>query len=79
MQILQMKNVSEAMNFDDVEIKTWDTVVNNTLIRDRTLSMQEGVRRVFGRVLKYFRHILMGHEILLEIFDGPQNIFHVLF
>ena len=39
MQILQMKNVSEAMNFDDVEIKTWDTVVNNRLIRDRTLSM----------------------------------------
>ena len=26
-------------------------------------------------VMKYFRHILMGHEILFIIFDGPQNIF----
>ena len=25
-------------------------------------------------VMKYFRHILMGHEIFLKIFDGPQNI-----
>ena len=24
---------------------------------------------------KYFRHILMGHEIFFKIFDGPQNIF----
>ena len=26
-------------------------------------------------VMKYFRHILMGHETLLKIFDGQQNIF----
>ena len=26
-------------------------------------------------VMKYFRHILMGHEIFFKIFDGPQNIF----
>ena len=25
--------------------------------------------------MKYFRHILMGHEILLKIFDGLQSIF----
>ena len=25
--------------------------------------------------MKYFRHILMGHEIFLKIFDGPRNIF----
>ena len=25
--------------------------------------------------MKYFRHILMGHEIFFKIFDGPQNIF----
>ena len=25
-------------------------------------------------VMKYFRHILMGHEIFLNIFDGPENI-----
>ena len=25
--------------------------------------------------MKYFRHILMGHEILFKIFDGPRNIF----
>ena len=24
--------------------------------------------------IKYFRHILMGHEIFFKIFDGPQNI-----
>ena len=26
-------------------------------------------------VIKYFRHILIGHEIFFKIFDGPQNIF----
>ena len=26
-------------------------------------------------VIKYFRHILMGHEIFSKTFDGPQNIF----
>ena len=26
-------------------------------------------------VMKYFRHILIGHEIFFKIFDGPQNIF----
>ena len=25
--------------------------------------------------MKYFRHILMGHEIFSKFFDGPQNIF----
>ena len=25
--------------------------------------------------MKYFRHILIGHEIFFKIFDGPQNIF----
>ena len=25
--------------------------------------------------MKYFRHILMGHEILFKIFEGLQNIF----
>ena len=25
--------------------------------------------------IKYFRHILMGHELFFEIFDGSQNIF----
>ena len=27
------------------------------------------------RTMKYFRHILIGHEIFIKIFDGPQNIF----
>ena len=27
------------------------------------------------RVMKYFRHISMGHEIFFKLFDGPQNIF----
>ena len=30
---------------------------------------------VFEGVMKYFRHILMGHEIFFKIFDGSQNIF----
>ena len=34
-----------------------------------------GCQRVFVGVMKYFRHILMGHEIFLKIFDGPQNFF----
>ena len=25
--------------------------------------------------MKYFRHILMSHEIFFKIFDGPRNIF----
>ena len=25
--------------------------------------------------MKYFRYILMGHEIFFKIFDGPRNIF----
>ena len=29
----------------------------------------------FMGVMKYFRHILMGHEIFLKIFDGPRHIF----
>ena len=29
----------------------------------------------FAGVMKYFRHILMGHEIFLKIFDGPKNLF----
>ena len=31
-----MKNISEAMNFNDVEIKTWDTVVSHTLITKKS-------------------------------------------
>ena len=34
-----------------------------------------GGRKVFVGVMKYFRYILMGHEIIFRIFDGPQNIF----
>ena len=26
-------------------------------------------------VMKYLRHILIGHEIFLKTFDGPRNIF----
>ena len=25
-------------------------------------------------VMRYFRHILMGHEIFFKIFNGKQNI-----
>ena len=38
-----------------------------------------GDRRVFVGVMKYFRHILTGREIFFKIFDGPQNIYYVLF
>ena len=31
--------------------------------------------RVFVMAMKYFRHILMNHEIFFKIFDGPKNIF----
>ena len=42
----------------------------------RTLSMQDGWgHRVFAGATKYFRHKLMGQEILLKIFDGPQKVF----
>ena len=29
--------------------------------------------------MKYFRHILMGHEVFFKIFDGPQNILCSIF
>ena len=29
--------------------------------------------------MKYFRHILMGHEIFFKIFDGPRNILCSIF
>ena len=29
----------------------------------------------FLGVMKYFRHILIGHEILFKFFDGSKNIF----
>ena len=28
-----------------------------------------------GVVMKYFQDILMGHELFLDIFNGPRNIF----
>ena len=34
-----------------------------------------GGQRVFVGAMKYFRHILMGHEIFFKIFDGSRNIF----
>ena len=34
-------------------------------------------QRVFTGTMKDFRHTLMDHEIYLETFDGPQNIFYV--
>ena len=37
--------------------------------------IKEGGRRVFVGAMKYFRHILMGHEIFFKIFDGSWNIF----
>ena len=30
---------------------------------------------VFVGAMKYFRHILMSHELFFKIFDGKQNIF----
>ena len=40
--------------------------ISNTF-RDRTLSMYEGVRRVFVGVMKYFSHILMDHELFSHV------------
>ena len=34
-----------------------------------------GGRRFFVGVMINFKHILMGHEIFLKLFDGPRNIF----
>ena len=56
-------------NIAQVSTKIWLS------LRGRTLSILEVGRRVFVGVMKYFRHILMGHEIFLKIFDGPRNIF----
>ena len=40
----------------------------------RTL-LYEGRGRVFVGAIKKIKHVLMGHEIFLKIFDVPQNIF----
>ena len=34
-----------------------------------------GIGRFLWGIMKYFRHISMGHEIFFKIFDGQQNIF----
>ena len=36
---------------------------------------ERGWGRVFVGVIKYFRHIMMGHEMFFKIVGGPQNIF----
>ena len=33
------------------------------------------VTRSFCRTMKYFWHTLTGHEIFVQIFDGPQKLF----
>ena len=43
-------------------------------VRDHTLSMQEGGLEGFCGVMKYVRHVWIGHEIYFKIFDRPQNI-----
>ena len=53
--------------------------LGNAKIRDYTISMKEGGWRDFSGAVEYFRHMLMGHEILFKVFNGPQNIFYVLF
>ena len=29
--------------------------------------------------MKYFRHILMGHEMFFKIFDGPHHLLDAVF
>ena len=50
-------------------------ILSNTRFRDHILSMYKGVQRIFVGVVKYFRHILTGHENFFKIFDGSQNVF----
>ena len=38
-----------------------------------------GSQGVFVGVIKYFRHILMGHEIFFQIFDVPKTFSYALF
>ena len=33
----------------------------------------------FRGVMKYFKHILMGHENFFKIFEGPQNTLCFIF
>ena len=53
--------------------------LKDSSLRNRTLSMLEGGRRVFVGVMKYFRQILMGHKTFLKSFDRPQNVFSCSF
>ena len=55
---------------------------NKQQYRDRTLTCRTGEggeRKFFVGFMKFFRHILMGHEIFLKHFDGPQIFYYVLF
>ena len=56
-----------------------DMLTTFLLIRDCTLSMEEGGRRVFVGVMKYFRHILMGHENFSKCLMGHEIFSYVLF
>ena len=61
------------------KIKLITHVFHSVFIRDHTLSIKYGgggvAWRDFVGLIKYFRHILMGHELFFKVFDGPQNIF----
>ena len=41
---------------------------------DGALSIQEEYRRILAWAMKYLRQMLLGHEIFLKIFEGPQKI-----
>ena len=43
-------------------------------IMDGALSIQEQYRRILAWAMKYLRQMLLGHEIFLKIFEGPQKI-----
>ena len=45
------------------------------LIQGTIIKYVGGDPRVSEVVMKYFRHLLMVHEIFLKIFDRPQKIF----
>ena len=54
-------------------------IIGDFLIKGLCIKYVGGGWRVFAGAMKYFRHILMSHEIFLKMFDGPQNIFYILF
>ena len=64
-----LKDLTLKTKFITLEVAL---IENN--IMDGAFSIQEEDRRILAWAMKYLREMLLGYEIFLKIFEGPQKI-----